>query len=52
MKKRSKRYKELKEKMKNKVYPIDEAIKLTKVNSNTKFDASVEVHITLGIDSE
>jgi large subunit ribosomal protein L1 len=51
MKKRSKRYKELKEKMENKVYPIDEALKLTKENSNTKFDASVEVHINLRIDS-
>ena len=52
MKKRSKRYKELKEKMENKVYSIDEALKIVKENSNTKFDASVEVHVNLGIDSE
>ncbi len=51
MKRRSKRYKELKEKIENKAYPIDEALKLTKENSNTKFDASVEVHVNLGIDS-
>lgn len=52
MKKRSKRYKELKDKVENKVYSFDEAIKLTKESSNTKFDAAVEVHINLGVDSE
>jgi len=35
---------------KNKVYPIDEAIKLVKETSNVKFDAGVEVHANLGID--
>jgi len=35
---------------KNKVYPIAEAIELVKKTSNTKFDASVEVHFRLGID--
>ncbi|RLC37426.1 50S ribosomal protein L1 [Candidatus Falkowbacteria bacterium] len=35
---------------KSKSYPIEEAIKLTKKLSKTKFDASVEVHIRLGID--
>ncbi len=35
---------------KNKVYPIDEAIKLVKETSGVKFDASVEVHAKLGID--
>lgn len=52
MKKRSKRYKELKEKIENKHYSIDEALKTVKENSNTKFDASIEVHINLGIDSD
>lgn len=50
MKKRSKRYQELKKKVKEKLYPLDEALKLVKETSKTKFDASVEVHIKLGID--
>ena len=35
---------------KNKVYGIEEAIKLAKETSGVKFDASVEVHANLGID--
>jgi len=35
---------------KTKVHSIDEAIKLVKETSNVKFDASVEVHLKLGID--
>lgn len=35
---------------KNKVYSLDEAIKLLKETSGVKFDASVEVHANLGID--
>lgn len=35
---------------KNKVYPIDDAIKLVKETSGVKFDAAVEVHANLGID--
>ncbi|MBI5221853.1 MAG: 50S ribosomal protein L1 [Candidatus Magasanikbacteria bacterium] len=35
---------------KNKVYSLDEAIKLVKETSGVKFDASVEVHANLGID--
>lgn len=35
---------------KNKVYSLDEAIKLIKETSGVKFDASVEVHANLGID--
>ncbi len=35
---------------KTKAYPIEEAIKLCKKFSRTKFDPSVEVHIRLGID--
>lgn len=35
---------------KNKVYSVDEAIKLVKETSGVKFDAGVEVHVKLGID--
>ncbi|HLD30906.1 MAG TPA: 50S ribosomal protein L1 [Patescibacteria group bacterium] len=49
----SKRMKELKTKVdKTKVYSLEEAIKLVKETSNVKFDASVEVHIKLGIDTK
>ena len=34
----------------NKVYSVDEAIKLAKETSGVKFDASIEVHVKLGID--
>lgn len=34
-----------------KTYSLEEAIKLTKELSKTKFDSSVEVHIRLGIDT-
>ncbi len=47
----SKRMKTLSTKVdKNKVYSIDEALKLVKETSVVKFDASVEVHANLGID--
>lgn len=35
---------------KQKVYTVEEAIELVKKTSNVKFDASVEVHVRLGID--
>lgn len=35
---------------KNKVYTIDEAVKLVKETSGVKFDASVEIHANVGID--
>jgi large subunit ribosomal protein L1 len=35
---------------KNKVYSLEEAVKLLKETSGVKFDASVEVHANLGID--
>lgn len=35
---------------KNKVYTLEEAIKLAKETSGVKFDASLEVHAKLGID--
>ena len=37
---------------KNKSYPIAEAIKLAKESGKEKFDASVEVHFKLGIDTK
>lgn len=33
-----------------KLYSLEEAIKLTKETSTTKFDGSVEIHLNLGID--
>jgi len=48
---RSKRYLELKKKIdQDKTYSLDQAIKLIKATSNTKFDSGVEVHYRLGID--
>nr|AQS29928.1 hypothetical protein [uncultured bacterium] len=50
---RSKRYQELSKKIdKAKSYPATEAIKLARETANTKFDASIEVHFKLGIDSK
>lgn len=47
----SKRYKEaLKGMDPKKSYAIGEAVEIAKKTSNVKFDASVEVHINLGID--
>ena len=49
---RSKRYQEAVKKIDpNKTYPLAEAIKLVKQTSTTKFDASVEVHVRLGINT-
>src|SRR3989338_3165229 len=49
----SKKYKEMAAKIdKAKSYSIDEAIKLVKETCQTKFDASFEVHIHLGIDTK
>jgi len=51
MSKKSKRFKEVKEKVvAGKVYSIEEAVKLLKETSTVKFDASVEIHVKLGID--
>ncbi len=48
---RSKKYQEAKAKVDSKkVYTALEAIKLVKETSTAKFDASVEIHIRLGID--
>jgi large subunit ribosomal protein L1 len=51
MRERSKRYKAFKTLIDfSKHYAIEEAIDLVKKTANTKFDASVEVHLRLGID--
>ncbi|MDD5043483.1 MAG: 50S ribosomal protein L1 [Patescibacteria group bacterium] len=48
---RSKRYQEVKGQIDSKkTYSIEEALELVKKTSNVKFDASVELHIRLGID--
>ncbi|MFA6410395.1 MAG: 50S ribosomal protein L1 [Candidatus Buchananbacteria bacterium] len=48
---RSKRYQASVKKIdKDKLYPIDQAIKLAKETNTTKFKGSVEVHVRLGID--
>ncbi len=50
---RSKRYKSVKKKIdKNKVYGIDEAVKVLIENANAKFDESVEVHFRTNINSK
>jgi len=49
----SKRMKELRSKIDNsKIYELDEAIKLVKETANVKFDASIEIHAKLGIDTK
>jgi large subunit ribosomal protein L1 len=51
MSKIGKRLKEAKTKIESdKIYEISEAIKLAKETSKVKFDASLEVHVRLGID--
>lgn len=48
---RSKKYKEVAKKIEaDKVYKLDEAVKLASETSPVKFDASVEVHVVLGVD--
>src|SRR3981189_3432217 len=34
----------------DKVYPLDEAVKLVKANAKAKFDETIEVAMNLGID--
>jgi len=47
----SKRYEELRQKVdRNRLYSLDEAVRLVKENANAKFDESVEVSVKLGID--
>ena len=53
MKKRSKKYVEALAKVeKGKAYTVDEAVKLVKATSTTKFDGSVEVAIRLNVDTK
>ncbi len=52
MKKRSKRYKEIIQKIdKDKLYSLDEAIGIVKETAKAKFDETVELSIRLGIDT-
>lgn len=49
----SKRIDELKKLVdKNKIYSLNEAVKLAKDTSNTKFDANIEIHVKLGINTK
>lgn len=51
--KKSKRFASMQEKVeKNKVYSIDEAVKLVKETSSTKFDETVEVAMNLNLDAK
>ncbi len=50
MKTHGKKYKAAKALVTQKVYSLDEAVALLKKTSTTKFDASCEIHINLGID--
>ena len=53
MKKRSKKYVEALAKVeKGKAYTVDEAVKLVKETSTTRFDGSVEVAIRLNVDTK
>jgi large subunit ribosomal protein L1 len=50
LKERGKKYKEKKKQIKEgKLYPLSEAVSLVKETSYAKFDASMEVHINLGL---
>ena len=50
MKQRSKRFLDAKKKIENQEYVIAEAVKLVKEVAPEKFDASLEIHLRLGID--
>lgn len=48
---RGKKYRELAKKLEvGKVYSLNEAVKLASETSPAKFDASVEIHVVLGVD--
>ena len=49
----SKRYKALAARVdRNKLYPVDEALKLVKETAKAKFDESIDVAVNLGIDAK
>ncbi len=51
LERRGKKYQDAAKKVEaGKAYPLDEAMKLAAETSPTKFDASVEVHVVLGVD--
>lgn len=51
LERRGKKYQEVAKKIeKNKIYSLSEALKLAAESSPVKFDASVEVHVRLGVD--
>ena len=50
MKKLSKRMTLLSQKIEDKVYKAEDALKIVKDNANAKFDETIEAHIRLGID--
>ena len=51
LERRGKKYQEAAKKIeKNKLYSLDEALKLATETSPVKFDASVEIHVRLGVD--
>lgn len=50
MKKRSKRYENLKKLLNGKEYSLDEAVELVKKTASAKFDESVEIAVRLGVD--
>lgn len=52
MKKHGKKYKEVKKLVDKPLYELSEAVALLKKTSPTKFDASCEVHMKLGLDTK
>ena len=53
MKKRSKKYREALEKLeKGKLYPLEEAVKLVKETSTSKFDGTAEIAVRLNLDTK
>lgn len=52
MRKRSKRYKEIKGRIEDKSYSIEEAVSLLKGLANSKIDETVEVSVRLGVDTK
>lgn len=47
---RSKRYQQLKASVEGKSYALEEAVEMVQKTSGIKFDATVELHVNLGID--